>query len=108
MPSLNLGTLYAAIPSKIPGVGFPSDMMSPCREMILYLKPRGSDRSPILINGPNGETPETVSPSAVRAAKACSGPATARPPVTAALRRKNVLRSTCVIHPSLSQRHEDA
>lgn len=46
------GPAKAAIPSNMLGVGLPSDMTSPSVEMILYLKPSGSHRSPLFFSGP--------------------------------------------------------
>ena len=50
---------YAAVPSKIPGVGLPSSIISPWREMIRYLNPlgRSSQISPLSCSGVGSSGP---------------------------------------------------
>jgi hypothetical protein len=49
---LPLPAFKVAMPSKLDGVGLPSSMISPSREMMRYLKPRGKERSPMSTSGP--------------------------------------------------------
>src|ERR687896_6410 len=100
---------YAAIPSKIPGIGLPSSIGSFWRAMTRYLKPSGSSRytTPVSSSGVGWSGPypslRRLCPCATLACSAEIGPARARPPPTAIdpCVKRLLVTSTAMLAPLL-------